>query len=763
MLERIKKRDGSIEPFNPHKVNSWSQWATSGLGDRVDWSHIVLNTVKHLGPEVHSQELQKQLIKTCLEERSWPYNLMAGKLYNALYRKEVFGDKIPTIKELHAKLFEAGLIRQMKYTDEDYLILESIIDHTRDFNLAHFQVHQLRKKYSLRDLTGKVEYETPQFIFIRMAMALAEDEAPDVRFEHLKNWYDHFSFCRLNAPTPNYVNLGTHHNGYASCCVYTTDDNAASLAIGDHIAYTMTYMSAGIGAFINSRSINDSVRKGRIIHQGKLPYFKSLAGAVKANLQGGRGGACTSYFSCFDPEVMTMIMLQNPRTVRDKQNRDIHFAIMFNRFFAVKVAQNKDIFTFNKYTAPDLLDAFFSSDNELFERLYKKYEDDPMFNKTYISARSILFAAGQQSFDVATLYYFLIDEANRHTPFLDKIFSSNLCLEVSEPTAPYQSIEDLYSTEDHGRGEVALCSLAAIVEPNIKSDEEYASAAYYALKMIDKCIHMTTYVLPHIGVTAKNRLNAGVGIAGLATTMAKRNLTYDSKAGLEKIHQVSERHAYHLINQSLRLGKELGNAPWIHKTKWPQGWLPIDTYKKSVDELVEPKYRYDWEDLRARIIANGGIRNSTLINHMPTESSSKSSGVPNSIYPVRDLAMKKSDAHNLVDWCAVDGDIYGDQYQSAWSISQVDLIKAYAVVQKFTDQSISADGYKDRSVEINVTTDEIIQVFLAMVKYGVKSRYYQNSLTSSDKRLRTENITPILEDDDESANGKHECVGGCTL
>lgn len=762
MLKRIIKRNGTTEDFTPHKVNMWSQWASESLGNRVDWSRIVLETIKQFGEEAHSQDLQRQLIKTCLSKRSWPYNLMAGKLYIAIYRKEIYGDEIPSIQDLQYRMHNYGLMRVLDYTDDDFAYLESVIDHRRDFNLAHFQIHQIRKKYSLQDrITGK-EFETPQFVFMRMAMALAEDEPKETRLTHVENWYNHFSFNRINAPTPNYVNLGTTHNGYASCCLYAVDDNAQSLAIGDHIAYTMTYMSAGIGGIINTRSLGDAVRNGTITHQGKLPYYRSLAGAVKANLQGGRGGACTSYFSCFDPEALTIINLQNPRSTRDKQNRDIHFAIMFNRFFAVKVMKNEDIFTFNIKTAPDLMEAFFSGDNEKFETIYNKYEANPDFKKNYISARKILLSAGQQSFDVGTLYYFIIDEANRHTPFKDPIHSSNLCTEITEPTMPYNDMRDLYSEEDHGRGEVALCSLAGLVEPNIKSDEEYASAAYYSLKMIDKCIHLSDYALPHIGVTGKSRLNAGVGLMGVATRMAKLGLKYDTQEGLNKLHQISERHAYFLIKASLQLGQELGNAPWMHKTKWPEGWLPIDTYKKAVDELAAPNYRYDWEALREAIIANGGIRNSTLITHMPGESSSKASGCANGIYPVRDLNMKKTDAHNAIDWCAVDDDIYGEQYQSAWEIDSVDMVKAYSVIQKFTDQSISADLYRDRTKEINITTDEIINVFKAMIKYGLKSRYYQNSLTS--KQPVTSDNEPEHEDTVQETNAPTICgSGGCTL
>lgn len=761
MLKRIIKRDGTVEDFQPHKVNSWAEWAIVGLNDRVDWSKIVLESVKSFPEEAQSQDLQKQLIKKCLERKTWPYNLMAGKLYSALIRKEIFGDSIPTVKELQKKMYEDGLIRKLNYSDAEYEEIESFIDHSRDFKLAHFQIHQIRKKYSIQDRVKKIEYETPQFVYMRMAMALAEDEAAEMRMTHLRNWYDHFSHNRLNAPTPNYTNLGTNHNGYASCCLYNVGDTAQSLAIGDHIAYTMTYMSAGIGGIINTRSLGDSVRKGVIVHQGKLPYYKSLGGAVKANLQGGRGGACTSYFSCFDPEVLTIIMLQNPRSVKDKQNRDIHFAMMVNKLFAKKVAKNEDIFTFNVYTAPDLMDAFFDGDSDKFEAIYQKYEADEKFVKNYISARSILVAASQQSFEVATLYFMVIDESNRHTPFKEKIYSSNLCAEIMEPTSPYYNMVDLYSEEDHGRGETALCSLAAIVEFNIPNDEVYQSVAYYALKMIDKCIHMSTYALPHIGFTAKQRLNAGVGLTGVAYSLAKRGLKYDTKEGRQKLHEISERHAYHLISQSLKLGKELGNAPWIHKTKWPEGWLPIDTYKKSVDEIVDPIYKMDWESLRKEIIANGGIRNSTLISHMPVESSSKASGGPNSIYPIRELFMKKSDAHNVIDWCATNDDIFGDQYQLAWDIKSPDLLKAYAVVQKFTDQSISADLYKDRSKEINITTDEIIETFLTMIKYGVKSRYYQNSKTAQQNTPSSLANSEINEDSDSS--NERGCAGGCAL
>ena len=808
MLKKIIKRDGRIEDFHPNKINSWILWASKSLAERVDWSSIVFDAVKGFGEIAHSQDLQKQLIKLCALKKDWAHNLMAGRLYAATMRKELYDEYIPTIKALFYKAYKSGLMTKLKYSDEDYALAETFIKHERDFEMTYFQIHHIRKKYALQNRQAKVEYETSQFTFMRMAMALAEDEPKETRMLHVQKWYDNFSLGRVNAPTPNYVNLGTPHNGYVSCCLYHSADDADSLAIGDHIAYKMTCMSAGIGGYIGTRTIGDPVRSGMIVHQGKIPYYRSLAGAVHANLQGGRGGACTTYYSIFDPEAETIANLQNPRSTEDKKNRDIHFAMMSNRFFAKKVSNNEKIFTFTSFTAPDLVDAFFSPDQERFEELYNKYDKDENFKKNYVDARELLKICLQQSYEVGTHYLSFMDEVNRHTSFKEKIYSLNLCIEIAQPTAPYFSMTDLYQDKDPGyvkfldkdhkqhtlpysdpimdtaeityvgdmkvgrtyhhdtlgdftvseikkvkvSPEVSLCSLAGIVECNIHSDEEYREAAYYALKMIDKCIHKSDYTLPHVGYTAKNRLNAGVGLIGVATTMARKGLKYNSVEGLNELHRIAERHSYFIIEASLQLGKELGNAPWMHKTKWPSGWLPIDTYKKTIDDLVTQSLVYDWEDLRQRIVENKGIRNSSLVAHMPTESSSKAAGVPNCIYPIRELSMKKTDLSSTIDWVAVDSDIIGEQYQIAWEIPTLDLIKVYGIFQKFADQAISADLYKDRSKDINLSAKDIITEYLYMVKYGMKSRYYQNSRVSSQDGKTSETKQA-------SACGS----GGCTL
>lgn len=1063
MIKYIKKRDGSIQEFEAAKVNKWGEWASKTLGSYVDWSSIVLHTVSTCPETCSSELLQERLIKTCLDQDSWSYNRMAGRLYAALLNKRFYGDNRPTVHELHEKLQELGLMKHLNYSDEEYIEVEKMINHNRDFKAAHFELEQVRKKYALKNRVTGDEYETQQFVYMRMAMALSEDQPKDRRLQDVKSWYEHFSNKRINAPTPNYINLGTPFNGLASCCIYKAGDSASSLAIGDHIAYTMTYMSAGIGSYLESRSLGDPVRNGAIKHQGKLPYYRALDGAVHANLQAGRGGACTTYFSAFDPEVVDITKLKNPMTTKDKQIRGLDYAMMQNKFFAKKVAKNEDIFLFNVYSAPDLTKAMFSGDIEEFERIYNEYAENDSLKKTWVNAREVLLSQLNESYETGKAYLLWADEMNRHTPHKDAIHTSNLCVapetlvltefghkpiaemegesvkvwngeEFSEvdivktgenqkllrvttnsgyelectpyhkwyvfdgygkpykevrtvdlkpgsklakfdlpvvegsrnlgrayengfftgdgtvsqntqviylhgekkdlmgnfsgvdwnfngygadmivgrtrgledkffvplddytlesrlewlagfldadgcvyrngtneqltatsinktflrevqmllqtmgvaskitkageegvrmlplndgsgetgeffcqeierllitscdaqrllelglnlrrlriekrtpqrdarrfiqveevidegrfddtycftepkrhmgvfngiltgqctetglPTKEYQSMSDLYSENPERVGEVAMCSLGAINVSNIKDDEQYADAAYYTLLMIDKCIHKADYPLPHVGVTAKSRLNAGVGIMGLAHYLAKNKVKYSSPEGKRLINEVGERHAYHVISASLKLSKELGVAPWMNRTKWPEGWLPIDTYNRNVDSVAPSELKYDWEGLRQAIIKNGGIRNSSLINHMPGESSSKASGTTNGVYPIRELTILKTDLNNVVYWAAPDGERLEKWYESAWDIKTKDLVDCYAILQKWTDQAISADFYRKIIGSDAVTTKEMLTDYLYMTKMGMKTRYYVNSYTSANGRAQT--------------------------
>ena len=735
MLTTIVKRNGTVEDFIPAKANHWAIWAGKGLEDRIDWPSVVRDVVRTSPDQLTSQEFQHRLIAACEQRYDYPHNLMAGRLYSVYLRKQMFGNEMPTVKQMHDKMVKLGLMLKPDYTDLEYDIIQNdILDLDLDFKLCHSQVKSIYSRYVLTNRVTGEKYELPQYTFMRMAMALCERYVGEERIERVRSFYLDFANNRVNAPTPNYTNLGTHQRSYASCCLYAAGDTAKSIGIANEIAYTMTTASAGIGGVKIVRSVMDPVRGGAIEHHGKFPYFRATAATVSSSQQGSRGGALTEYVSVFDPEIVDIAMAQNPRTALKAQIRECHFAVMTNTLFARKAAKRENIFTFNIFTAPDLMKKFFSADIEGFEELYNKYEADPNFKKNYLNAYDLAVLIETQPHEVSTMYWLAIDEVNRHTPFKDPILSSNLCLETCQPAAPYYDMRDLY-LKDHERGEISTCNLGGIPISRINSEEEYEQAAYNALDMIDQTIHLAEYPYPHLEYTARSRMNAAVGMLGVAEYMAKRGIYYSSQYGLETLDFLAERHYYFLLKAALKLGKERGNAPWMHKTKWPEGWLPIDTYKRSVDKIVPHKLRYDWEGLRKEIIANGGIRFSVLCAHMPTETSSKAAGVPNGPYPVRALYLKKSDMDTALDWLAPDGDLYADTYEIAYDVPVEYQIKMYAVLQKWCDGSISADYYEDRVKNPTLESDVLVSRMLDRHRYGHKSKYYQNSLTSKDEDI----------------------------
>lgn len=879
MLETLIKRDGSREAFSNEKANNWMFWGGKDIIDRLDWSSIIMEA-RATAPEVLSTQEWQQTLVDKLKVRGsqpdgWPYMVMAGRLYTVLLMKRIHGDSYPTLSEQMKKVVEAGLMRDLGYTEDELDFLDKyVINHKSNLDMVFSQVEQYQQKYALRNRgTGEV-YETPQFTMMRMAMAVYEKFPKHIRLNHVKDMYDALNHDSINPPTPTYSSLGTNHYGMASCCLIAADDSAESIKAADLVTYGMTLASAGIGLHLNTRAPGDPVDKGRVEHAGRLNYVRMFVASASANKQGMRGGALNVYDQVYSPELALMANLQNPRTPIEARERRINVTYQTNRLFHRKVAKREKFFTFTSFSAPDLYRAFFKADQTEFEELYAKYEADPNFKKNYYDAFDVLVKLLEQEVEVSTLFWNDPVEMNTHTPFLDTILQSNLCvapetllltdkgefpiidlvdqtvnvwngeewsettvvktgenqklikvtlsngkslecteyhkwyieaesggfiemrthelttgmelidfvtpeggevnnvfvvsvedkgrisdtycltepkrhmavfngiltgqcMEVMVPTKAFESITDLYGDGDPEKGEVGICNIGSIPQHNFPFDPKDARVGYQEIKqavrqqmeMIAYAIDNSDYRFPAIEKQAKSRRNCSVGISGVATLFAKHGLKFNTPEGRAAWHRINERHAFACIEVALEMGQERGNAPWMHRTKWPQGWLPIDTYKKHIDTVVDNTLFFDWEDLRRRIIENKGIYFSCLIAHMPGEQATRKGTGSNSVYPLFNLSVDLSDGSSAIPWAAMDNDLMGEDYQMAWDMTPEDMAIHYGICQKFTDQGISADYYIDRVKYPELTAVQLVDWFLARVRYGTKGKYYSRSRT----------------------------------
>ena len=321
---------------------------------------------------------------------------------------------------------------------------------------------------------------------------------------------------------------------------------------------------------------------------------------------------------------------------------------------------------------------------------------------------------------------------------------SNLCQEITLPTDPIQHIDK--------HGEIALCILSAINVGKLKSLDELDELCDLAVRGLDALIDYQEYPVKAAEESTRNRRSLGVGYIGLAHYLAKNGANYDSTKAHDLVHKLTERFQYALLNASNRLAMEKGPCGYFGKTKYADGILPIDTYKKDVDEIVPNECQCDWEYLRGRILQYG-LRNSTLSAQMPSESSSVVSNATNGIEPPRAyLSIKKSKKGPLKQ-IVPSYTTLKNAYTLLWDMPNNDgYIKVTAVIQKFFDQAISGNWsynpemYPDNEVPVSVMAKDLLTTY----KYGWKTSYYQNTYDA--KKDGDDNVESARENVDELIN-----------
>lgn len=723
MLKTIVKSNNTIEAFDPDKLNKWAEWADI---HGICWSEVVTTAIKKCYDGCSTKEIHTAMISACIDKKDQKYADMAGRLLLGQIYKEAYGGfhHIPVFHSFYQKMVDSGHWVQMNYDAVELAAISDHINHAKDLTYGYSVLKQYKDKYCIADAVNNLTLESPQMLFMGMSMAVMERMPVNRRLKDVFKLYEYLSDLKINAPTPYLNGLRATSKGYASCCVIKGGDSADSIGIAEHIAYTMTCKQAGIGMYLETRSTGDGVKNNTIVHQGKLPYYRCIDTAVKANKQFSRGGSASVFYRCVDPEIEDLLQLKNPMTPDQKRIPFMDYGVGVNEFFVKKAAKNEEWMLVSFQEAPELHHAMCTMD---FEEVYNKVKADTSIKKKYVNARWLLREIIVQRIETGRIYIHWLDQANKHTPFKDSINSSNLCMEINLPTNEYQTMDELYGHTESS-GEIALCFLASIVAGRVSRDE-YEDVAYYTVLMIDNVMDLMDYPFPHLAHTASARRSIGVGITNLAHYLASNFATYSSELGKNLIHELAELHSYSLHRASLALSKERGVCEWMHKTKYPDGWLPIDTYSKSVDAVHTAEYKCDWETLRAEIIANGGIRNSVLEAFMPNESSSLSTNTTNGLYPIRESMMFKKSSKGSVLFIAPEYDVLKYWYELAYDVPTKDLIDCYAIVQKFCGQGISADFYLDYNKLPNgkVPIRQQFVEFMYATKMGLKSYYYLNS------------------------------------
>ena len=727
----IVKRDGSKENLNLDKIHKMVEAACDGING-VSASQVEMSANLSFYEGVTTQEIQDTLIKSASDLISLDtpnYQYVAARLLLFAIRKDVFNTKwkdskiYPSLKDIVERNIEIGVYDKeliSYYDDEEWSKLNSYLNHNRDLMFAYAGLRQVVDKYLVQDRSSGKLYESPQFMYILISAVLFKDYPKETRLNYVKRYYDAISQFKINIPTPVMAGVRTPLRQFASCVLVDSDDTLPSIFSSDMAIGRYVAQRAGIG--INAgriRGINSKIRGGEVQHTGVIPFLKKFESTVRCCTQNGvRGGSATVHFPVWHQEIEDIIVLKNNKGTEDNRVRKLDYSIQLSKLFYERFIKDEDITLFSPHDVPDLYDAF---GTDKFDELYEKYERAYSIPKKKVSARILFMDMLKERAETGRIYIQNIDHSNSHSSFLDKVNMSNLCQEITLPTTPI-------SHPDDEEGEIALCILSAINVGAIKL-EELPELCQLSVRGLDELIDYQRYPVRAAEISTKARRSLGIGYIGLAHFLAKNKVKYGDVEAHKLVHELTESFQYNLLRASNKLAKEKGKCEWFDRTKYAEGKLPIDTYKKDVDEIAKPVYKENWDKLR-KSIESFGLRHSTLSAQMPSESSSVVSNETNGIEPPRDYITIKKSKKGPLKQVVPSYQILQNFYTLLWDMQDNDgYIKVVSVMQKFFDQGISGNwSYNPENYENNeVPISEMATDLLKTYKYGWKTSYYQNT------------------------------------
>jgi ribonucleoside-diphosphate reductase alpha chain len=725
----IVKRDGTSEPLDVNKIHKVVEFACEGLAG-VSASQVEMSSHIQFYDGMTSKEIQDIMVKSAndlitLENPN--YQFVAARLLLYATYKDVFGEyKQKTLLDmikLNIKrgVYDAEILE--KYSDDEIHQLDNYIKRNRDENFTYAGLRQIVDKYLCQDRSTGQLFETPQHMYVMIAATLFANYPSEVRMQYVRRYYDATSLFKINIPTPVMAGVRTPIRQFASCVLVDSDDTLNSIFSSDMAIGRYTAQRAGIG--INAgriRAINSKIRGGEVAHTGVVPFLKKFESTVRCCTQNGvRGGSATVHFPLWHYEIEDILVLKNNKGTEDNRVRKLDYSIQLNKLMYERLLSDGDITLFSPHEVEDLYEAFYS-DQEEFEKLYKKYEKSTTLKKKTVKAMELFGDLLKERAETGRIYIMNVDHANTHSSFKDTVYMSNLCQEITLPTKPLQHIDDEES-------EIALCILSAINVGLLKDLDDLEELCDLAVRALDEIIDYQKYPVKAAEISTKARRSLGVGYIGLAHYLARNGFKYGDKEAWKLVHELSEAFQYYLLVASNELAQEKGKCDYFDRTKYADGILPIDTYKKDVDELGKFKLQYDWESLRNDIKAHG-LRHSTLSAQMPSESSSIVSNATNGIEPPRAFLSIKKSKKGPLKQIVPQFTTLKNQYTLLWEMpSNEGYINVVAVMQKFFDQAISGNwSYNPTHFENNeVPMSVMFRDLLNTYKYGWKTSYYQNT------------------------------------
>jgi ribonucleoside-diphosphate reductase alpha subunit len=722
---RVVKRSGRIEDMKFDNITNRIKNLTYGLSENCDSSKVAQQVASSLYDGITVQEIDTLSAEICVGMiTSDPdYETLATRITASNIQKVCPNNFHIAMK----KLAKAGIV-----TEEVARIAGRVrddIDTKRDYDFGYFGLKTLEKSY-LQRLDG-VLMETPQYMFMRVAIGIHGEDIPSVL-----ETYDKMSRGMFIHATPTLFNAGTPRPQMSSCFLIANKEDSINGIYGTLTECAqISKWAGGIGMHIHDVRANKSrIRGTNGQSDGIIPMLRVFnATARYVNQAGRRKGSIAVYLEPWHADIMEFLELRLNQGDEEARCRDLFSALWIPDLFMKRVEESGNWSLFCPDKAPGLSDTV----GEEFEALYTKYEEEGRATAT-VPAADVWKAILKSQTETGTPYMLYKDACNQKSnqKNLGVIKSSNLCTEILEFT---------------DKDETAVCNLASIalpkyVDPETKTFdyEKLHEVTKTVTKNLNRVIDRNFYPVETARKSNMRHRPIGLGVQGLADVFILCRHAFDSDEAKEINARIFETMYHAALEASSELAEVDGPYETFEGSPASQGVLQFDMWEG------ETKLHYDWDALKERI-KEKGLRNSLLMAPMPTASTAQILGNNECFEPyttniylrrtlagefvivnkhlvddlkeiglwskdMKDLMVKAGGSiQNIVDI----PDEIKKLYRTVWEIKMKDVIDMAADRGRFIDQSQSMNLFME-----SPTMSKLSSMHMYSWKKGLKTGMY---------------------------------------
>ena len=614
----------------------------------------------------------------------------------------------------------------------------------RDELFAYSGLDLLISRYVIRT-HDHTPLESPQEMFLGIALHLAMNEEPTQRLAWVKRFYDMLSKLEVTMATPTLSNARKPDHQLSSCFIDTVPDSLVGIYRSiDNFAQVSKY-GGGMGMYLGKvRATGGSIRGFEGVAGGVIRWIRVINDtAVAVDQLGMRQGAVAVYLDAWHRDLPEFLNLRTNNGDDRMKAHDVFPAVCYPDLFWRMAEESldqdwhlmcpHDILQVKGYALED----FYGDE---WERRYRDCVADPRISKRRILIKDLVRLILKSAVETGTPFAFMRDAVNRANPNGHEgvIYCSNLCTEIAQNTSAIEEVTREVVTEDGDTvvvtttrpGDFVVCNLASLSLGRlpVEDDEVMGRVIETAVRALDNVIDLNFYALPYARITNHRYRSIGLGVSGYHHMLARRGISWESEDHLAFADEVFERINYHAIRASERLAEERGAYGLFEGSDWQTGaYFAKRGYCSSSGEVAEVREgamgSERWGEL-AEAVARNGVRNAYLLAIAPTSSTSILSGTTPGIDPIMRKFFLEEKKGSMLPRVApeLSPRTYW-YYKPAHYIEQTWSVRAAGVRQRHIDQAQSMNLY----ITNDYTLRQVLRLYLEAWRRGVKTIYYVRS------------------------------------